>query len=180
MESFISPPSRCHRRHSFLGSCELQVVSYLYIVRHIGRTYISVDSRPTDIDYWSRLCRYTDRQEACRTGVFFFAFYRRREKSARRARTTSDIFILSSNPHTVIKQISQWRCIVFVVVFSIQELNALFSMGLCGNFYLNHLIISLNVTRDECKSVWSKVVSIDKSRFDRRQESVRSKTVTIA
>ena len=32
----------------------------------------------------------------------------------------------------------------------------------------------------ECKSVRSKVVSIDKSRFDRRQESVRSKTVTIA
>ena len=29
---------------------------------------------------------------------------------------------------------SQWQCIVFVIVFSIQELNALCSMGLCRNF----------------------------------------------
>ena len=32
----------------------------------------------------------------------------------------------------------------------------------------------------ECKSVRSKIVSIDRSRFDRRKESVRSKTVTLA
>ena len=145
-------------------------------VELIYRSIVGQQTSTIDRDY---VDIPTDRKSA-EQAYFFFAFYRRREKSARRARTTSDIFILSSNPHTVIKQISQWRCIVFVVVFSIQELNALFSMGLCGNFYLNHLIISLNVTRDECKSVWSKVVSIDKSRFDRRQESVRSKTVTIA
>ena len=29
---------------------------------------------------------------------------------------------------------SQWQCIVFVIVFSIQELNALCSMRLCRNF----------------------------------------------
>ena len=29
---------------------------------------------------------------------------------------------------------SQWQCIVFVIVFSIQELNAQCSMGLFGNF----------------------------------------------
>ena len=33
---------------------------------------------------------------------------------------------------------------------------------------------------NECESVRSKVVSIDKSRFDRRQESVRWKIVTTA
>ena len=43
---------------------------------------------------------------------------------------------ISAQPHTIVKQIcfSQWQCIVFVVVFSIQELNVLCNMGLCGNF----------------------------------------------
>ena len=31
----------------------------------------------------------------------------------------------------------QWQCIVFVIVFSIQELNARCRMGLCGNFTLS-------------------------------------------
>ena len=32
---------------------------------------------------------------------------------------------ISSQPHTIVKHLfSQWQCIVFVVVFSIQELNA--------------------------------------------------------
>ena len=38
----------------------------------------------------------------------------------------------------------------------------------------------LNASQFDRRSFRSKVVSIDKSRFDRRQESVRSKTVTIA
>ena len=42
------------------------------------------------------------------------------------------------------------------------------------------VVVSPSCDVVECKSVRSKVVSIDRSRFDQRKESVRSKTVTIA
>lgn len=53
MKSFISPPSRCHRRRSFRRSCELQVVStdvsFDALVVSRSRNTLTIDRDVVDI-----------------------------------------------------------------------------------------------------------------------------------
>ena len=68
---------------------------------------------------------------------------------------------ISAQPHRT-NPFSQWQCIVFVIVFSNQELNAYCRMGLLQKFYLEPLraLTLLEVLRpssyfDAVKSTWS-------------------------
>ena len=60
---------------------------------------------------------------------------------------------VSAQPHTIVKTnlFSLWKCIVFFIVFSSQELNAQFSMGLCGNFTLS--LFDFRTTSHQCETV---------------------------